>query len=296
VSTGGAAGRHGRLLGVGVAPASPPVHVEGVARRKPPKHKRKPKPKSPPPAPKLLPPPWQVGYYTGTTSQQAPIVVALGLGGGNSPFATVTYHVGETCTGNYILTYDNAASGLPVDASGAFALAAAGITIHGSFDTAGNVSGTLQVATTLSNGNTCTTGSLSFSAHFAGTAPPPQPPRPADGHYVGTTSQGEQVHFDVAQGGRYVQSFTAPVDESCSDGGGGWYPSINFGGAPIPGGVFSAAFSFTDSDSHSSNASLTGSFDGNGGATGTVRVDTSGGDLASASCSSGTVTWTAHIQ
>jgi hypothetical protein len=239
--------------------------------------------------------PWQVGYYQGTTSQQAPIVFVLSVSSGTSS-VSVNYHAGETCDGSRIFAANGTSSAAPVQASGAFDAEFSGSSIRGTVDTAGNATGTMNLNTTLSDGGHCTSGDLTWSAHYVGTTAPPAPPSARDGHYHGTTAQGEVVNFDVVQGGRFVSSFVASVGESCNVPASATLANFDFGSYSILGGVFGG------SDSESSGGlavslTLHGSFDGSGGVSGTMRLDTSGNlNGLALTCSSGDVSWTAHAQ
>lgn len=238
-------------------------------------------------------PRWQVGYYGGTTSQQAPILVRVTTTSTKAPRASVTYHLGESCSGGRIFAANGSTRRLPVR-RGAFSTTTRGLAVRGTFAAGGAVSGTVQITTIVNDGTTCSSGSVSWSAGYVGKKAPPPPPTARDGHYAGTTSQGEQLQFDVVQGGRYVSGLSTPVDESCPSGP-AWYANLPLGAASILGGTFSIGLSLTDAGGSSSTVSFGGRFDGNGGASGTFRVATSGGGLGT-SCSSGDVSWSAHLQ
>jgi len=127
--------------------------------------------------------------------------------------------------------------------------------------------------------------------------PTPTAGEPQLGTYIGTTSQGRSVEFDVIEGGRAIGRIKFDVEGECP------LPTGGVGPQPVgctcevkqetkmtnPWPVSDTGFSYAPGDFEFSavfNSSTT--------ATGFVRVHTSGG--AQAPCSSDQVTWTASLQ
>jgi hypothetical protein len=131
-------------------------------------------------------------------------------------------------------------------------------------------------------------------------APPAPPPPPAAaGHYVGKTSQLEEIQLDVTSSGRGVTGFTVhTINESCDPYGGGiWGGAELTGTIPIrDDGTFDAdasgTITFDDGTTADEHLTLHGAFTG-GTATGTFTDRTSFSYQGTPiTCSSGVVTWT----
>lgn len=257
-------------------------HAKHKAKPKP-----KPKPKAPaPPAPTL---PWQAGSYSGTTSQQAPIVLQLGVAGGTASVSATDW-LGESCGSAGILTVHDALPAASVQHDGTFDIESDGVSLHGQFGSDGQVTGTIQGTSTVSNGS-CSVAGITFTARYAG-ASVAAPPMPGDGRYAGLTSQNEQILIDVS--GPYVSDVTWNADMDCSDPSLiAWYDNAQLVGTWILGNTFVDTYSWTASDGSNSTITVAGTFDANGGASGTLKVDTTG---SGASCTSGSVSWSAHHQ
>jgi hypothetical protein len=126
---------------------------------------------------------------------------------------------------------------------------------------------------------------------------PKPPPLATAGHYLGTTSQGNRIGFDVADDGASLSNLSFRLREQCMDtviGSFGITLSLSpdgsltvdgqgaFTGALPPGGlVTSASITGTFSPAHAAS----GSFQ-------VVIVDA--GDPTNGHCTSGTVTWNAQ--
>ena len=126
---------------------------------------------------------------------------------------------------------------------------------------------------------------------------PKPPPLATAGHYLGTTSQGNRIGFDVADGGGSLSNLSFRFREQCSDsviGSFGITLSLSPDGSlAVDGqGAFSGAL---PSSQLVSSASITGTFSPAHAATGTFQVDIIDfGDPTNGHCSSGTVTWNAQ--
>ena len=126
---------------------------------------------------------------------------------------------------------------------------------------------------------------------------PKPPPLATPGHYLGTTSQGNRIGFDVADGGGSLSNLSFRVREQCSDtviGSFGITLSLSPDGSlSVDGqGAFSGAL---PSSGLVSTASITGTFSPAHAASGTFQVDiVDVGDPTNGHCTSGSVTWNAQ--
>jgi hypothetical protein len=140
-------------------------------------------------------------------------------------------------------------------------------------------------------------------------APPPEPPPPpppsiATGHYTGTTSENEQIFFDVTQatwGIDVTDLGTGQINESCTPpyrlwGGNlrGWWGSVDQGDGTFEiDGSYQSTLNGTIPTSDT--VSITGTIVGTS-ASGTIVVTSTFTDGGAAySCSSGSQTWTATL-
>jgi Ca2+-binding RTX toxin-like protein len=140
--------------------------------------------------------------------------------------------------------------------------------------------------------------------HGVGSPPPPPPPpfpQAPPGHYVGLSSQNEQVTFDVVAPGPVVTNFRInSVNQSCEPPGiVSLFGPLSFGTAPALVGADNAfTFAYVGPGTVGGNAAqldihVNGRFTGTS-ATGMTTFDSTftfnGTNLA---CSAGTVTWNA---
>jgi len=114
---------------------------------------------------------------------------------------------------------------------------------------------------------------------------------PKDGHYVGTTAQGEPLNFDVVEGGAFLTCLTFKVDSRAP-------AEISLTDEPIAiTGAFRIGTDGRFGDTvigEGVRAVIGGTVTPAGAASGTLRVDlvvTNG--VADVECSSGVVRWTA---
>ena len=131
--------------------------------------------------------------------------------------------------------------------------------------------------------------------------PPPPPATPRDGHYAGKTSQLEDFAFDVSGGGTTVTNLRFKRNESCqppNPGGGSSGPSGYITAAGPFGVGANGALSIVGSGQYANGAgvftvAITGTLDTNGGASGTLRVDSL--LTVGRTCTTGNQTWSAAI-
>jgi hypothetical protein len=115
------------------------------------------------------------------------------------------------------------------------------------------------------------------------------------GTYVGTTSQGERIQFDVIDGGRSISQVQSGVKALCGDG------SVLSGGVRIaqPIAIVGNSFSstFREQNPGGQAGTIDGTFEGlfssSNAAAGTLRARL---ELTnpSRSCDSGSVSWNAN--
>ncbi len=122
---------------------------------------------------------------------------------------------------------------------------------------------------------------------------------PKDGHYAGTTAQGKPISFDVAGGATLVDEVTYDLEETCdpNDLGAVTFTG-SFGRANLSlDGSFTESWTGNDSNAGQlSTVTMSGKVDASGGATGTIRVNTDADIQGIHHCTSGDVSWSAHLQ